>query len=72
MSPEHYTQNTEGAPRWCNVCARITVHAVSGGRIGRCTEHESPEFTEAQKKRRATQKREKQNPGLFPPEVPTK
>ena len=37
---EHYTRNTEGAPKWCNACGRITVHKVSGGRIGRCTEHE--------------------------------
>jgi hypothetical protein len=62
---EHYTRNTEGAPRWCNKCGRSTVHRVSGGRIGRCTEHESQPFTKAQLKRKEQAERETKNPGLF-------
>jgi ribosomal protein L44E len=63
--PEHYTENTEGAPRWCNECGRFTIHKVSHKRIGRCTEHESQAFTKAQLKRKEQAERESNNPGLF-------
>jgi hypothetical protein len=63
---EHYTQGTEGAPRWCWKCKRRTIHKVSGGRIGRCTEHESQPFTKAQLKRKEQAEREAREPSLFP------
>ncbi len=62
---EHYTRNTEGAPKWCNKCGRITVHAVSAGRVGRCTEHESQAFTRAQLKRKEAAERKAINLDLF-------
>jgi ribosomal protein L44E len=48
---EHYTRNTESILKWCNKCARLTVHKVSGGRVGRCSEHQA-EDTQAQQKAR--------------------
>jgi len=62
---EHYTRSTESATRWCNRCGKRTQHIVSGGRIGRCLEHEAPELSAAQLKRRAKQERELKNPRLF-------
>ncbi len=62
---EHYTKTTEGAPHWCNKCRRITVHAVSDGRLGRCTEHESQAFTKAQLKRKEQAEHNAKNPSLF-------
>lgn len=35
---EHYTRNTTGVGRFCNRCGRMTMHKVSGKRIGLCTE----------------------------------
>ncbi len=64
--PEHYTQGTVGATKWCNRCARQTLHSVSGNRIGRCTEHDAPHITKAQQKRRDELERRQQNPTLFP------
>src|SRR6185437_3042630 len=48
---EHYTRNTESVLKWCNKCARLTVHKVSDGRAGRCSEHHA-EDTQAQQKAR--------------------
>ncbi|HWQ03121.1 MAG TPA: hypothetical protein VNL38_01450 [Candidatus Nitrosotenuis sp.] len=33
---EHYTSNTEAVSKFCNTCGRVTQHAVSGHRLGRC------------------------------------
>ena len=40
--PHHHAKNTESVPAWCNQCWRMTQHAVSGGRQGRCLEHDAP------------------------------
>ena len=45
---EHYTANTESVTRWCNRCNRPTQHTVSGGRVGRCLEHDAPQFSKKQ------------------------
>ena len=36
---EHYTRGTECVLKLCRTCGRLTYHAVSAGRIGRCKEH---------------------------------
>jgi hypothetical protein len=62
---EHYTKNTLGTLKWCNTCRKQTMHAVSGKRVGRCTEHgptgKSKKQEQAEKKREA----ENLNPKLF-------
>ncbi len=69
--PEHYTRNTLEATKWCNRCGRPTQHAVSGGRIGRCLEHEAPQYTHAQlvrmgkEKKRRLEEEAKRQPSLF-------
>ena len=55
---EHYTTNTESVTRWCNACNRPTQHKVSGGRVGRCMEHDAP--LESQRQRAARLKRERE------------
>jgi hypothetical protein len=41
--PEHFTRNTESVHAWCHHCGKLTDHAVSDGRIGRCiNDHSSP------------------------------
>jgi len=67
--PEHYTKNTESVTRWCNHCKRHTQFAVSDGRIGRCTEHEAPQFSKAQLKKRDELEARRCNPFLFDPEA---
>jgi len=69
---EHYTRNTLEVTRWCNRCARFTQHAVSGGRVGQCKEHEAPKWTHAQlvrmakeKKRRRLAEEARVQPSLF-------
>ena len=49
---EHYTANTESVTRWCNQCGRGTQHTVSGGRVGRCLEHDAPQFSKKQQAER--------------------
>ena len=56
----HYTKNTESVTAWCNKCGRTTQHAVSCGRVGRCTEHEAPKETRAERERRERREREAQ------------
>lgn len=63
--PHHFQKWVEEADAWCNTCGRLTKHIVSGGRIGRCKEHQSQELTEAQKKRREKEEREKRQGRLF-------
>jgi hypothetical protein len=43
----------------------MTQHAVSGGRQGRCLEHEAPHFSKAQLRRQKLQERERKEPRLF-------
>lgn len=62
---EHYTRSTESCLHWCNQCARITVHTVSGGRRGRCTEHDAPKESQRQIAARQRREREQRQPGLF-------
>jgi ribosomal protein L44E len=62
---EHFTRNTESILQWCNACRRLTVHPVSDGRVGRCSEHQA-KATQAQQRRAAKAERERQNPRLFP------
>jgi len=52
---EHYTSSTESDLKYCPRCGRRTVHAVSSGRIGRCTEHQAPRLS--QRQQRAADKR---------------
>ncbi|MFZ4856158.1 MAG: hypothetical protein ACOYL3_07150 [Desulfuromonadaceae bacterium] len=35
---EHYTRNTTGVLKFCNRCNRMTMHKVSGKKLGLCTE----------------------------------
>jgi hypothetical protein len=62
---EHYTTGTESVLRWCNRCAKMTMHAVSSGRVGRCLAHQSQELTKAQQRRRAKQAERDRQPELF-------
>jgi hypothetical protein len=62
---EHYTKTTEETTKFCNRCGRLTQHAVSGGRVGRCKEHEAPALTKAQSQRREKAEKTRMNPGLF-------
>jgi hypothetical protein len=61
----HFTANTESASAWCNHCSAFTQHAVSVGRIGRCLQHEAPQFSKAQLRRREQNDREAREPRLF-------
>jgi hypothetical protein len=62
---EHYTTNTESVTRFCNRCGRPTQHRVSGGRVGRCMEHESPHESKRQVKARKSREEAEKNPPLF-------
>jgi hypothetical protein len=35
---EHYTKNTVAVMHFCNRCGRLTMHKVSGKRLGLCME----------------------------------
>lgn len=62
---EHYPRSTESILKHCNTCGRLTVHPVSGGRVGRCSEHQA---VGPSKKQQAAQKKredEEKNPKLF-------
>ena len=63
--PHHFTLNTESVTQWCEHCMRQTRHAVSAGRIGRCTEHGPQQYTKEQLRRLDQQERERQAPRLF-------
>lgn len=62
---EHFTQNVESYLAFCRKCSRLTRHAVSGGRAGRCLEHETAPETKAQAARRRKAAREFATPTLF-------
>lgn len=62
---EHFTRNTESFTSWCKTCGRLTQHAVSYGRLGRCLEHESQKYSKAQLKRREQVEHDAKNPSLF-------
>jgi hypothetical protein len=61
----HFTENTESVTQWCNACGRNTTHGVSGGRAGRCMEHDAPKLSKKQAANRERLAREQQNPRLF-------
>ncbi len=62
---EHYTRNTESMTKFCPTCGRLTQHAVHDARVGRCLEHQAPEFSKAQLKRREQRQEAEKNPRLF-------
>lgn len=62
---EHYTKTTTEAVTWCEKCFRDTRHAVSGGRLAHCLEHEAQAETKAQQKRREKREHAAKNPSLF-------
>jgi hypothetical protein len=35
---QHYTSNTIGTYKFCNRCGKMTMHKVSGKKIGLCME----------------------------------
>jgi len=63
--PEHFTKNTLECTAWCEHCGRMTQHAVSNGRRGRCLEHEAAQFSKKQLARRERLSKQDQNPTLF-------
>lgn len=65
MSPHHYTSNCTGDTVYCNTCGRKTLHSVSSGRLGRCTEHEVPRYSKKQIEQQKKRAAEKINPSLF-------
>jgi hypothetical protein len=36
---QHYTRNTVSTSKYCNVCKRLTQHAVFDRRVAHCLEH---------------------------------
>jgi hypothetical protein len=62
---EHYTRNTESVTKWCNACKRPTQHKVSGGRVGRCLEHQAAGESKKQAKAREKREHDRRNPTLF-------
>jgi hypothetical protein len=63
--PEHSTRNTEARSAFCNHCGKVTMHAVSDGRLGRCNEHQSPALSKKQQQERARRADQAKNPRLF-------
>jgi hypothetical protein len=66
----HFTKATTETINWCNHCNRHTKFLVSGGRLGRCTEHEyigykGSGLTKRQYEQREQREREKREPKLF-------
>jgi hypothetical protein len=61
----HFTKSTESVTKFCWTCGRNTVHNVSGGHAGRCTEHDAPQFSKKQLANRERLEHERQNPTLF-------
>jgi len=49
---EHYTRGTESILQWCDTCRRLTVHPISAGRVGRCSEHQPTGESKRQQKTR--------------------
>lgn len=45
---KHFTTDTLTTTHYCGTCGHDTVHSVSGKRLGRCQEHEGPEYTQRQ------------------------
>lgn len=61
---EHYTRNTESILKWCDACRRLTVHPVTAGRAGRCSEHQSPAESKRQQKAREQRESAARQPQL--------
>jgi hypothetical protein len=67
---EHYTKATTETLNWCSHCGRHTKHSVSGGRLGRCMEHEfigykNSGLTKQQYQKRERDARDRREPKLF-------
>jgi hypothetical protein len=62
---QHYTLATESDTVWCGTCQRHTQHKVSGGRLGRCMEHQAKGESKRQAKARQQREHDRQNPKLF-------
>jgi ribosomal protein L44E len=65
MSTEHYTKNTVAIRKYCPTCNRMTMHSVSGKRVGHCLEHEAQSMTKKQKKRLREQEDAENQQNLF-------
>lgn len=65
---EHYTKNVIADTSFCKKCGRPTLHRVDGGRLGPCIDPKHPvqEMTQAQRKRKQKEARDRENPSLFP------
>ena len=64
--PEHFQRWVTETVEFCSVCGRQTRHAVSGGRIGHCLEHErSAKYSQAQLRKIRQREEERRNPKLF-------
>ncbi len=68
--PHHYQKWVTEVGEWCKTCNRVTVHTVSGGRLGRCKEHSfagvnGTGLTREQFKRREQRERERKKLPLF-------
>jgi len=62
---EHYSKSTVGVTMWCNTCRRMTNHAVSGKKVGRCTEHEAAGLSKQQERNRQQREEQERNPRMF-------
>jgi hypothetical protein len=70
--PEHQTRNCLEVTAWCARCRRPTQHRCDAGRQGPCIDPQHPPagnaqgLSQTQARRREKQRREKQQPALFP------
>lgn len=62
---EHYTRGTESVLKFCKTCGRLTKHAVSDVRAGRCMEHQISGESKKQQAAREKREDEAKNPKLF-------
>jgi hypothetical protein len=62
---EHETLATESRLKWCNKCTKLTKHAVSGRRVGRCMECPAQGPSKKQIRDRQKREEERRNPKLF-------
>jgi len=65
MSGEHYGKNTTQVSKFCNTCNRVTMHKVSGKKLGHCTEHGPTGLSKYQEKLRKALEEKRQQPDLF-------
>jgi hypothetical protein len=62
---QHYTKNTAAVMHYCPTCNRFTMHRTDYKRLGTCTEHEAPAFSQKQIDEQEKRERENNQPGLF-------